>query len=88
MTVVMAPIPMAMPATIGRPGRWDRAIPAAAPMNIEGKIGPPRKLESDAVYAIPLQMTSSTSAPTLKVPAVSTSDGSWSCPEKSTSDEP
>ena len=46
-TVHMAPIPMATPGTRDMPGRWDAAIPAAAPMNIDGKTGPPRKLDSD-----------------------------------------
>ena len=44
---VMAPTPMATPAIMGSPGRWDRAIPPTAPMNIAGKIGPPRKLLSE-----------------------------------------
>jgi len=45
---VIAPIPMAAPAIIGRPGACDSAIPPAAPMNMPGKVGPPRKLLRDA----------------------------------------
>jgi len=41
---VMAPTPSATPAIIGKPGRCESAIPPAAPMNMAGKIGPPRKL--------------------------------------------
>ena len=48
MTVHMAPIPMATPGTSDMPGRCDAAIPAAAPMNIDGNTGPPRKLESES----------------------------------------
>jgi len=40
---VIAAIPIAAPAIIGRPGRCDSAIPPAAPMNMPGKVGPPRK---------------------------------------------
>ncbi len=43
----MAPTPMAAPAIIGSPPTWDSAIPPAAPMNMLGKIGPPRKLLSE-----------------------------------------
>ena len=46
-TVHMAPIPMATPGTNDSPGRWEAATPAAAPMNIDGNTGPPRKLDSD-----------------------------------------
>ena len=46
-TTLIAPMPMATPAIIGSPGRWDRAMPPAAPMNMAGKTGPPRKLLSD-----------------------------------------
>src|ERR1700677_5081888 len=38
----MAPTPMAAPATTGSPPTWERAMPPAAPMNMLGKIGPPR----------------------------------------------
>ena len=38
----IAPTPMAAPATIGSPPTWERAMPPAAPMNMLGKIGPPR----------------------------------------------
>lgn len=31
-TTDIAPMPMASPATMGRPGRWDIAMPPAAPM--------------------------------------------------------
>jgi hypothetical protein len=47
MTTVIAPIPRPTPSIRGRPGRWDRAIPPAAPMNMPGKVGPPRKQLSD-----------------------------------------
>ena len=43
MTTSIAPMPMPTPSMSGRPGRWDRAIPPAAPMNMPGKVGPPRK---------------------------------------------
>ncbi len=46
-TVLMAPMPMATPGTRVSPGRWAAAIPAAAPTNIAGKIGPPRKLDRE-----------------------------------------
>jgi hypothetical protein len=60
---VIAPIPMAAPAISGRPGRCDSAIPPAAPMNIQGKTGPPRKPASEMEYASALHTTSRTSAP-------------------------
>ena len=44
----MAPIPMATPAIMGRPARCDRAMPPAAPMNIDGNVGPPRKALSES----------------------------------------
>ena len=47
MTAHIAPMPMAAPATRGSPGRWDRAIPPAAPRNMAGNIGPPRNELSD-----------------------------------------
>jgi len=43
MTAVIAPMPIAAPAIIGRPGRCERAIPPTAPMNMAGNTGPPRK---------------------------------------------
>ena len=43
----IAPIPMATAGTRSRPGRCDAAMPPAAPMNMAGKIGPPRKLDSE-----------------------------------------
>ena len=43
----MAPMPMATPAIMGRPARCDSAMPPAAPMNMAGKVGPPRKALSD-----------------------------------------
>ena len=46
-TVDMAPMPMASPGTSVSPGRWEPAMPAAAPMKRAGKTGPPRKLESE-----------------------------------------
>ncbi len=42
MAAVIAPMPMAAPAIKPRPGRCESAIPPTAPMNIAGKIGPPR----------------------------------------------
>jgi len=62
-------------------------MPAAAPMNIDGKTGPPRKLLSDSAYARLLQSTSRRSAPTDHSPACPTSGPSAVCPEKRTSDE-
>ena len=48
MATVIAPMPIATPAIIGRPGRWERAMPPTAPMYMLGKIGPPRKALSEA----------------------------------------
>ena len=76
MATVIAPMPMAAPPIIGRPGRCERAMPPAAPMNMLGKIGPPRKLLSDRPYASPLHTTSSTSAPAVQLAAFSISPGS------------
>ena len=47
-TTVIAPMPMATPSTSGSPGRCDRATPPAAPRNMAGNVGPPRKPLSDA----------------------------------------
>src|SRR3954447_14049575 len=47
MVQLIAPMPIANAGTSGRPGRCDAAIPPAAPMNIAGNTGPPRKLDSD-----------------------------------------
>ena len=47
-TVHIAPIPIAAAGTNSSPGRCEAAIPAAAPTNIAGNTGPPRKLESDS----------------------------------------
>ena len=47
MATVIAPMPIATPAIIGRPGRCESAMPPAAPMNRAGKIGPPRKQLSE-----------------------------------------
>ena len=38
----IAPTPMAAPAIMGSPPTWESAMPPAAPMNMLGKIGPPR----------------------------------------------
>ena len=46
-TALIAPIPMAAPATRGRPGRCDSAMPPAAPRNMAGNVGPPRNPLSD-----------------------------------------
>ena len=46
-TTVIAPMPIATAGTSGSPGRWDSAMPPAVPMNMAGKIGPPRKLLRD-----------------------------------------
>ena len=54
MTTVMAPMPMPTPAIGDNPGRCDSASPKAAPMNMPGKVGPPRKPLSDTPYATPL----------------------------------
>lgn len=43
----IAPMPMAAPVTGSSPGRCEISRPIAAPMNREGKIGPPRKLLSE-----------------------------------------
>ena len=46
-TVAMAPMPMATAGTRDSPGRCDAATPMAPPMNMAGKMGPPRKLDSE-----------------------------------------
>ena len=43
METLIAPIPMATAGTSGRPGAWESSIPPAAPMNMAGNTGPPRK---------------------------------------------
>jgi hypothetical protein len=48
-TAHIAPMPMATPGTSGSPGKCDRAIPPAAPRNMLGKTGPPRKPLSDVL---------------------------------------
>ena len=73
---IIAPIPIAAPAIIGRPGRWESAMPPAAPMNMLGKMGPPRKLLSERLYARPLQRTTIRSAPTVQPAAPSIRPGS------------
>ena len=35
-------------AVIGMPGRCEAIIPAVAPRNMAGNVGPPRKLPSDS----------------------------------------
>ena len=47
MTVARAPIPMATEGTSTMPGRWEAATPRAAPMNMDGNTGPPRKPDSE-----------------------------------------
>ena len=47
-TVHIAPMPIATAGTSSSPGRSRAAMPPAAPMNIAGNTGPPRKLESDS----------------------------------------
>ena len=56
----------------------------ADPMNIAGKIGPPRNPDSDTAYAIVLASTSTISAPTVHAEALSTRPGSASWPENRT----
>jgi hypothetical protein len=48
MAQVIAPTPMAAPAIVGSPGRWERATPPTAPRNIPGKVGPPRNALNEA----------------------------------------
>src|SRR5262249_40076620 len=55
---VAAAMQTATPGVVGNPGRCDAMIPAAAPRNNAGKVGPPRKLPSDSPYAIPLKTIS------------------------------
>ena len=74
----MTPIPTAIAADSGRPGRCDAAMPPAAPRKIAGNVGPPRKLPSDAPQASPLQSITIRSAPTDQVAAPDTSPGSAS----------
>ena len=47
MTTLIAPMPMATPATSCSPGRCDMAMPPTEPIYRAGKTGPPRKLLSD-----------------------------------------
>jgi hypothetical protein len=49
MAAIIAPMPMPMAATAGRPGRCPSATPAAAPRKMLGKIGPPRNVGSDTL---------------------------------------
>ena len=63
-TTDMAPIPIARPGTSSIPGRCDAAMPPAAPMNIAGNTGPPRKLDSESAYASPLHRMRNSRAPT------------------------
>ncbi len=58
MVAHMAPIPMAMAGARSMPGSPLAAIPNAAPMNIEGKTGPPRNALSDSPYATALHTIS------------------------------
>jgi len=46
-TVAMAPIPIATAGTRDSPGRWDPATPMTPPMNMAGKMGPPRNADRD-----------------------------------------
>ena len=68
-----------------KPGRCEAIIPAAAPRNIAGKVGPPRKLASEIAHASPLKASSGASAPSDHVPPRRGDPGSWSWPENSTS---
>jgi len=63
----MAPMPIATAGTSGSPGRCDSATPPAAPMKIDGKIGPPRKLLSETLYPTALHIKSSSTAPSVKL---------------------
>ena len=54
-------------------------------MNIAGKVGPPRKLPSDAPQARPLNARTNRSAEIDQLPALVTSPGSALWPENSTS---
>ena len=86
MTAHIAPIPIPTAGTSSMPGSSAAATPPAAPMNIAGNTGPPRKLDSEIAYASALQSISSSSAPTDQLAALLTTSGSWSWPEKSTSE--
>src|SRR5664280_2194954 len=88
MTVAMAPMPMATAGTSESPGRWAAATPMAAPMNMDGNTGPPRKPESESPYATDLQATRSTSAPTVQAEGWRTSPGRADCPDSSSTPRP
>ena len=86
MTAHIAPIPIPTAGTSSMPGSSAAATPPAAPMNIAGNTGPPRKVDSEIAYASALHSISSSSAPTDQLAALLTTSGSWSWPEKSTSE--
>ena len=50
MAAHMAPMPMPIPAAKFMPGNALAAIPSAAPMNIDGKTGPPRNAPREPVH--------------------------------------
>ena len=87
MAHVMAPRPMPAPATMGSPGKCDRATPPAAPMNMPGKVGPPRNPLIEAPYANPLQATRSKPPPTENEAVFVSSEGRADWPENNTSDD-
>ena len=69
MTVLIAPMPIATAGTSDMPGRSAAATPAAAPMKIAGKIGPPRKLGEAERVGQALACDQSRSAPVDQVEA-------------------
>src|SRR5215475_7440833 len=55
---VVAAISTATAGVSENPGRWAASRPAAAPRNMAGKVGPPRKLPSEMLHARPLNRSS------------------------------
>src|SRR6476659_9550972 len=83
----IAPMPMPTQAIIERPGSWESRMPSAAPMNMPGNTGPPRKLLSERLYATLLQVRSMIKAPVDHDDALSTRVGMASWPENSTNED-
>ena len=53
---VAAPISAATAGSSENPGRWAQRSPATMPRNMAGKVGPPRALPSETLYARPLNI--------------------------------
>ena len=66
----IAPMHTGIATDDGKPGRWDNAMPPAAPMNIAGNVGPPRKDPREIPHAMLLKSTRKMSVPTESVACV------------------